>query len=161
LRARTFARSAKTCCTKCYGGDITRKRKLLEKQKEGKKRMKTIGRVDVAAGGVRRRTVHGRRGGQRQQEIAMRTVGLATACAVIAAFAVGCGPVVDGTAKPAPHLKPRPLSGQIVKKVLLNDVALARMLGQPFVARQPAQFGGADKLDQRERAGGVGRLSGA
>ena len=80
----------------------------------------------------------------------MRTVGLATACAVIAAFAVGCGPVVDGTAKPAPNLKPRPLSGQIVKKVLLNDVRLARMLGQPFVARQPAQFGGADKLDQRD-----------
>jgi PknH-like extracellular domain len=76
----------------------------------------------------------------------MRTVGSATALLVIAALAASCGSVVDGTVVPAPNLKPRPLTRETVKQVPLDDIALTRMLGQPFVTRQPPEAGGSDKL---------------
>src|SRR5262245_52030520 len=65
---------------------------------------------------------------------------------ITAALASGC--TVGGEARPAPNLKPRPLTGETIKQVLLDDTALSRILDQSFRDDTELQpwFGGPDQL---------------
>ncbi|WP_102417087.1 sensor domain-containing protein [Mycobacterium sp. 4858] len=76
----------------------------------------------------------------------MRTGRIVLACLAVVALATGC--TVAGTARPAPGLKPHPVTGQAVKKVLLDDGELSKLLGQSFVAKTelPGRFGGPEVL---------------
>jgi hypothetical protein len=63
-------------------------------------------------------------------------------------FAAACTRVMDGTVRPARGLAPRPLTGQTVRQVLLDDSELSKTIGQRFKARTelPPRFGGRDLL---------------
>lgn len=75
---------------------------------------------------------------------------MVVACLLVAIQAAGCTSVIAGAGRPAPGLKPHPLTGETIKRVLLDDAALTKILGQSFVAKTdlPPRFGGPETLQQ-------------
>lgn len=70
------------------------------------------------------------------------------AVVLVVMLTAGCTNVVSGLVRPAPDMKPRPLTGDTIRQVLLDDSALAGMLDQPFESDPdlPPLFGGGEKL---------------
>lgn len=78
----------------------------------------------------------------------MRPSWRAAAVLLVAALATACTTAIDGTARPAPTLRPHPVTGPAIKQVLLDDAALSKMLNQTFEAMSvvPPRFGGPEML---------------
>jgi PknH-like extracellular domain len=77
----------------------------------------------------------------------LRSSGIA-ACLLVLMLLTGCTRSVEGEAQPAPNLKPRPLVGEPIKQVLLDEAGLSKLLAQTFTTKSdlPPRFGGPEKL---------------
>jgi PknH-like extracellular domain len=78
----------------------------------------------------------------------MKTVARIAVPLLAVTLAAGCTRVVDGAPHPAPGMTPRPLTGRVVNRVLLDDGELSKMLDQPFKTdpNSPSRFGGIELL---------------
>lgn len=80
----------------------------------------------------------------------LRRTRFVLSCLSVALLATGCTDVIDGNSRLAPNLAPRPLTGDTINRVLLDQDALTQALEQPFKADTdfPPRFGGAEKLSE-------------
>lgn len=64
------------------------------------------------------------------------------ASAALITLAAGCTDIVPGTVRAGPNLKPRPLTGEVIKDTMLTDTELSHVFGQSFVIDRTLAFGG-------------------
>jgi hypothetical protein len=85
----------------------------------------------------------------------MRSLWRLTALLAIVILAAGCSATINGTARPAPNGAPRSLSGHTIKRVLLGQSALSRIVKQPvnIDPRFPPSFGGPETLQGNSSGG--------